>query len=168
MAELVVEDWELDPDVHAVVVERVSAAEPGAAFLLPARMDGTTGLYHESQIAIPKQLRANDVHVEFIHARDDRRALGEFSAEELILGFAIGVAQNMTWDAAKAIWQFLAMKATALSTGEQPATIDIEIARVILDDRTVEGIRIKGPANDETAVAVLNALTGSLPGGADK
>ena len=153
------ETTELPPKIRALLEARVAEAEAGAAFLLPARLDGTMGLYRESQIAIPKALKAVGVPVEFLHSSGYRRTLGEFSSE-LVVSFALGVAQNMTWDSAKQIWQYVWAKAQTLSKTDDPATVSIEVTRLTLDGRVIEGLRITGLANDETAVEVVRALTG--------
>lgn len=150
---------ELNPEVRAALETRVASAEAGAVFLLPARMEGATGLYRESQFAIPKELRAAGFSIEFLHPTAQRRALGEFSAE-LALGFAVGVAQNMTWDAAKLMWQYIQAKATSLGKPDRPAPVSIEVARVEMDGRVIEGLQIRGLVDEETATAVIRALTG--------
>lgn len=150
---------ELTPEIRMALESRVASAEPGMAFLLPARIEGTTGLYRESQYAIPKELRAAGVSVDFLHPSEQRRALGEFS-EELVVGFALGVAQNMTWDTAKLVWQYIRARVQFVSKPDCPARVSIEVARVSIDGCVIEGLRITGIAEDDTATAVIRALTG--------
>jgi hypothetical protein len=80
-------------------------------------------------------------------------------AADVVVAIGLGVAGNMTWDAAKAVVEYLYRRGRALATKGQEPTIRLEDARIKRPGFLIEGLTIKGSANDATATHIIGALT---------
>ena len=147
--------------VQALLSERICDFDVGTLILLPVRLgDRGRAQYRESQLLIPKELRHFGVPAEFLNSPDERVGLSEFSSE-VVVAFAFGVAQNMTWDTAKATVQYLFAKLSGLTKDGKSPVVHVSVARVARPDGTLlEGVEVRGPANDDTAARIIRALTG--------
>jgi hypothetical protein len=130
---------------------------------LPARLGPPGGLYREMQLTSVKELRAAGVEVEFLHPPDQRTGLSEFSAD-VVFTFAIGLAQNMTWDAAKAVWQYIRSKAASRAYGTQDPMVRLDVARIRRPGLKVDGVSLTAPTSK--AQEFIRILVGD--GGGDE
>jgi hypothetical protein len=151
--------FDLDKEIADLLVQWFSGHDVGTAIVLPVRLGPTGGMYRDSHLTAVKELRTEGVLIDFLHPSDQRRALSEYS-EDVIFAFAIGIAQNITWDAAKAVWRYV--RAQALSRAQEPRdpVVKLEIARVKRDDLVVEGFSLTAPVSDETAERFIRLLIG--------
>jgi hypothetical protein len=147
-------------DVRALLSERASTFRDGTLVVLPVRIpeDGT-GWYRDELLTAPKDLRSLGVPADFLHTRNQRTGLSEHS-EEIVVAFALGVAQNMTWDAAKTAVEYLFARARQITTQDHPS-VTVSVDRVHrVDGTSLEGVNITGLADDGCAARVIRALTG--------
>lgn len=160
---------EISEDVRALLSQGALNFEEGALILLPVRLspDGT-GQYRDTHLTIPKELRHFGVPADFLQFPEERTGLSEFSTE-LVLAFAFGVAQNMTWDAAKTTVQYIYARAGQLARNGIVPQVSVSVARVSRADGTVlRDVKIQGPADDDTAAEIIRALTGDSGGAAPR
>lgn len=155
---------ELSDPVMSLLTNRASTAAGGSLLLLPVHVDvNGVGQYREAHLIIPKELRHLDVPAEFVQDGGQRIGLSEYSSEDLVVAFAFGVVQNMTWDAAKTAVSYLFARARQYATDTEPL-MEMKIARVSRPDGLlIEGVTITGPTDDETAAELVRALVGDHP-----
>jgi hypothetical protein len=152
-------EW-LPPDgVTDLLAERIDSAPDGTLIILPAQVDSRGGLYPAAHLTAAKELRALGVQAEFLHSPDRRLGVSEFSAEEVV-GFAIGVASNMTWDAAKAVFQYLVARASASTEQGKEPMVRLSVARLQRPGLEIDGLTLTAPATDSNAKAFLGLLLG--------
>lgn len=154
-----VETFPVEPDTAKRLLERIPASADGFVLVLPARIGPQGGMYRDAHLTSVKELRAAGVTADFLHPADQRTGLGEYSAE-VVFAFAVGVAQNMTWDAAKAVWGYLRAHAAAYATNEEPPMVRLEVARLRRDGLEIEGLSVTAPASDSNAEVFLRLLMG--------
>jgi hypothetical protein len=158
----------LPEGVADLLIQRCRDVEIGTVIVLPVRLGSPGGLYRDQDLTSVKELRAASVPAEFLHPPNQRTGLSEFSAD-IGVAFAVGIAQNMTWDAAKALWQYLRTRAAPSAHRGEDALIRLEVARVRRPGLQIEGLSLTAPANDSSAEQVLRLLVGDTdPEGTDK
>lgn len=156
------EQLDLDEAVAQLLAARAVSLEAGTLIVLPVRLgDDGTGQYREGHLTIPKELRSLGVPAEFLQDAEHRTGLSEFSSA-LVLSYLLGVTQNMTWDGAKTIVQYLYARAAVAAPADGPPEVSVKVVRIErIDGTIIDGVEVRGLANEETALEILRALTGS-------
>jgi len=128
--------------------------------LVPERVDEDgVGIYRDTLLTIPKEMRAAGVNADLMHAAGERRALSQYSAG-LALDLAVAITANLSYDTAKATVEFLYGWIAKHSSGVEPPQIRLQIDRIAnADGQEIEGVTIEAPANEQTAVEIIHALT---------
>jgi len=142
------------------MLHEASTTDDGTdVWILPAHLDGTIGQYRARDVYAAKALRTDGVSAQFLHGSADRRFLHEHSAG---VGYviALGVASNMTWDSAKAIWSYVAATARDLVTPDKP-NVRLHVALIETPTRRIENLTIEGPLTEATQDRFIGVLMGT-------
>lgn len=127
--------------------------------LLPRAVEEGTAFYQDTHITTAKDLRAAGIQVSFLVEPDDRTFVSEFS-HDIVYQIAIGIAANVSWDAAKALWAYVKARCEGLADKNDPPRVRLQIARLQKDDVTIEGLTLEGPATSGIPEALLEILVG--------
>jgi hypothetical protein len=149
----------LSEGIAELLIQRVANVADGTLIVLPAQLGPPGGHYRDFLLTSVKELRTAGVVAEFLHPADQRTGLSQFSTD-LVFTFAVGVAQNMTWDAAKAVWRYLRAHAASLANGREAPLVRLDVARVRRPGLEIDGLSLTAPASDSNAERFIRLLVG--------
>jgi hypothetical protein len=149
--------YEISPDIETRLRDRLSNAELGEIVLLPRAVEEGIAVYQDTHITTAKELRAVGIQASFLVESKDRAFVSEFS-HDIVYQIAIGLASNLSWDAAKAFWAYVRARCEGLvAMGEDPK-VRLQIAKLHRGDTKIEGLTIEGPATSDIPEALLKIL----------
>jgi hypothetical protein len=110
-----------DPQpLTAASAESLLRQSPPEVIVLPRELaDNGAGYYSDSVISVVKELRADGIDADFAHDQHSRSWIGEKSATQYLLEFAIGIASTAGWAAVCAL----------LSRNESATPMQAKVAR---------------------------------------
>ena len=147
-------------DVVVDAANRSRHVVEGTILVMPVRIEQGRALYRPRDLVLPKEIESLGLSADFVHEQGERSSISEYSTSELV-AFGLGLAGNISWDAAKTLAQYLIGRVQHL-TGSSSGIIELRIARFSRPDGAVtEDLCIKGPANAETVEAIIRGLTGA-------
>jgi len=152
--------YEIPAEIGNLLYERLAIAEPGQVFLIPRSIEDGVAIYQDSHIYAAKELRASGVDAAFLAESEDRTFVSEFS-HDIVYAIAIGVASNVSWDAAKAFWAYVRARSEGLARKGETPMVRLQIAKFHHGDREIEGLTLEVPATDEMPEALIRLLVGN-------
>ena len=154
------QSYEIPAEVEDMLSQRLAIAEPGQVFLIPRSIEDGVAIYQDSHIYAAKELRASGVDAAFLAESEDRTFVSEFS-HDIVYAIAIGIASNVSWDAAKAFWAYVRARSQGLTRTDQTPMVRLQIARLRRGDREIEGLTLEVPATDEIPETLIRLLVGN-------
>lgn len=152
--------YEIPADVGSLLSERLERAEPRQVFLIPRSIEDGVAIYQDTHIYAAKELRASGVDAAFLAESEDRTFVSEFS-HDIVYAIAIGIASNMSWDAAKALWAYVRARSEGLARKGETPMVRLQIAKLRHEDLEIEGLTFEVPATDEMPAALIRLLVGN-------
>jgi hypothetical protein len=152
--------YEIPIEIENMLAESMAKADSGKVFLIPRSVEDGVAIYQDSHIYATKELRGAGVDATFLAESEDRTFVSEFS-HDIVYAIAIGIASNVSWDAAKAIWAYVRARSEGLARKGEVPIVRLQVARFRDGDREIEGLTLEGPATDEMPEALLKLLTGN-------
>jgi hypothetical protein len=134
----------IDEGTLARLRDRAAARPLPQVLVLPSQVRDGIGYYSELDVDAVKIARDAGVDAEFLDDRADRRFLSEYSAD-VIVAFAIAVAQQLTVDGVIAIGRYLLARLGTLS--RRGLTHAIEETRVRVD---IDQVEVRTPSAEIT------------------
>jgi hypothetical protein len=129
--------------------------------ILPQRVFLGRGEYPIEAVQAVKVLREQGLQARLLHSSGNRTSVAEFSTDEVV-ALTLFVAQAVGQETISLLVDYLVATVRSASRRAAPATIDIEIDRLVIegDRRTVEGVVIKGRGEEaiDGVVSVLERL----------
>ncbi|MFD9046448.1 hypothetical protein [Streptomyces zaomyceticus] len=135
----------------------LAAAESGRIFLLPDKEIDGVGIYRDDVAGLVKTLRHNGIDIDFSHARQDRRYLSEYGANEgIVAAIGLAIAANYAGDFVKVIariaWNRARSALGANSTTEEidSANVTVRVAEIVRNDQgtVIRGLEVTGQVQD--------------------
>lgn len=157
---------------------RAAAAPLPDVLILPSQVRNERSYYSELDVGAVKVARTAGVKAEFLDNDDDRRFLGEYSAD-VFIQFAVAVAQQLTISGVTALAKYLLAQLGSLhdrglirSPDQTRVRVDIERVDITTPSHSVAltGVRfeavgrhavtqvVRGVADTDTAQAVIREL----------
>lgn len=152
--------YEIPAEIEDALSQRFAKADPGQVFLIPRSIEDGVAIYQDSHIYAAKELRASGVDAAFLAESEDRTFVSEFS-HDIVYAIAIGIASNVSWDTAKAIWAYVRARSEGLARKGEAPIVRLQVAKFRHGDREIEGLTLEGPASDEMPEALLRLLMGN-------
>jgi hypothetical protein len=152
--------YEIPAEIENALSQRLANAAPGQVFLIPRALEDGVAIYQDSHIYAAKELRGSGVNAAFLAESEDRTFVSEFS-HDVVYQIAIGIASNLTWDIAKAIWTYVRARCEGLARGGETPAVRLQIAKLHKGDLEIEGLTLEGPATEEIPEALLRVLVGN-------
>ncbi|MFI0989701.1 hypothetical protein [Streptomyces exfoliatus] len=131
----------------------LAAAGSGRLFLLPDKELDGVGIYRDDVAGLVKTLRHNGVDIEFACARENRRYLSEYGANDGVVAvIGLAIAGNFAGDLIKVIariaWNRARSALWANSTTEEvdSANVTVRIAEIVRNDQetAIRGLEVTG------------------------
>lgn len=151
--------YEIPPEIETQLRSKLSAAEQEEIVLLPRTIEDGTAIYQDTHITAVKELRAAGVQASFLAQPDNRAFVSEFS-HDVVYQIAIGLATNITWDAAKALWTYVRARCEGLGAEGEDPKVRLQIVKLQKGDVKIEGLTLEGPATSDIPQALLEILVG--------
>jgi hypothetical protein len=152
--------YEIPVEIGDMLSQSLARAEPGQVFLIPRSIEDGVAIYQDSHILAAKELRASGVDAAFLAESEDRTFVSEFS-HDIVYAIAIGIASNVSWDTAKAIWAYVRARSEGLARKGETPMVRLQIAKFRHGNKEIEGLTLEAPATDEVPEALLRALVGN-------
>lgn len=152
--------YEVPAEIQPLLVERLADAEDEQVFLIPRGVEDGVAIYQDSHTFTVKDLKAAGVRAAFLAESQDRAFVSEFS-HDVIYQIAIGIASNLTWDAAKTIWTYVHTRCEGLAARSESPRVRLQVAKLSKGDVEIEGLTLEGPATEEIPEALLALLVGT-------
>jgi hypothetical protein len=155
--------YDVQTEIKDLLSERLVKARDDQVFLLPRKIEEGIAVYQDAHVYAAKELRSSGVDASFLAEAEARTFVSEFS-HDIVYQIAIGIAGNLSWDAAKAIWAYIRARCAGLAREGKTPTVRLHIARLRRGDLEIEGLTLEGPATEETPVDLLRLLVGNESG----
>ena len=144
-------------------IRRLSDVAPAAeVVLLPERYEGDVGMYRDTAVGFVTALKGTGLVATTLDEGSQRNVFGEYSREVLV-EIALGVAGNITWDAAKHLWLAPSAWAARRSAADTTPMVSLKVARLERDGVVMEGLHICAPAGEASADWVIGMLSQLAP-----
>lgn len=149
--------YEISSDIEVQLRDRLNSDESAEILLLPRTVEDGTAIYQDTHITAAKDLRAAGVRASFLADPENRTFVSEFS-HDVVYQIAIGLASNITWDAAKAFWAYVIASCEGLAAKGEAPKVRLQIAKLHKGDLKIEGLTLEGPATSDIPEALLKVL----------
>ncbi|WP_157577375.1 hypothetical protein [Phycicoccus jejuensis] len=150
---------ELPPELESLLLSQ--ELDDDEVVVLPQRVQAGRGEYAVEAVQTVKVLRAQGLQARLLHSSGNRTSVAEFSTDEVV-ALTLFVAQSLGQEGISRLVDYLVATVRGAGRRAAPATIEIEIDRLVIegDRRTIEGVVVKGRGEEaiDGVVSVLKRL----------